>query len=112
MNYIPMIASANSRTHYTLGKYTAILFDKIRSAGAVEYKFVLAVFDEQTKSPCLFVASEVNSTVKEFGGGSHFLGVFPGHGHENMGASDDWADIDKFTIRALAVVQERLKITE
>jgi hypothetical protein len=44
---------------------------------------------------------------KRFGGGSHFLGVFDGNGHINQGGSDDWADEEKFTARALQIIREK-----
>lgn len=32
---------------------------------------------------------------------SHFLGMFTGAQHVNQGASNDWADLERFTTRAL-----------
>jgi hypothetical protein len=110
MNYFPVIESAEPRRRFPLGKYTAVLLDNIKSAGGVQYRYILVVFNDESEKPCFFVASEVNTMVEAFGGGSHFLGVFPGNGHENHGDSDDWADLKKFTERALEIVKERLKI--
>lgn len=106
MKYIPAIASANPIQQFQFGKYSAVLLDDIESAGVVEYRFVLVVFDD-TEQPCYFVASEVNATAKTFGGGSHFLGVFDEDGHSSYGSSDDWADESKFTAEAMRIVRER-----
>ena len=77
---------------------------QIVAAGAIQYQYMVVVYDNDNE-PCLFVASEVNSMAKAFGGGSHFLGVFPGDGHSNMGDSNDWADQDKFFARASEIVR-------
>ena len=58
--------------------------------------------------PCLFVASEVNPHRDEFGGGFHFLRIFPGDGHLNLRDSDEWVDRERFLARALGVARELL----
>lgn len=102
MNYYPLIQSANQVAAGPLGeKHTAVFFDTIISVGNMQYTFILAVYDNATNKPCYFVASEVNALAAKFGGGSHFLGVFPGDGHMNLGDSNDWADAKKFLPKAL-----------
>src|SRR5215469_8429136 len=82
MSYMPRVAAAEPIREYALGGYRAILFGDIESAGVVQYTYILAVYDAEGQ-PCFFVASEVNQAREALGGGSHFLGVFPGCGHEN-----------------------------
>ena len=106
MKYAPVIKSAKPRQKFQLGKYSAVLLGDIEPAGSVEYKFILAVFDEE-QQPCFFVASEVNSMARMLGGGSHFLGAFDGNGHANYGDSDDWADEARFAAEALRIVREK-----
>ncbi len=110
MYYAPAIGDATpvKRIPLVTGKHTAVLLDNIESKGPVEYRFILAVFDDETRKPCLLVASEVNALAKELGGGSHFLCVFPGDGHRNLGSSDDWADIAKFEEVAVGIATEHL----
>jgi hypothetical protein len=69
----------------------------------------MAVFDENRR-PCYFVASEVNSMAKNFGGGSHFLGLFEGEVHVNCGSSDDWADEARFTAEALRIIKGKFGV--
>jgi hypothetical protein len=109
MSYMPRVVSAQPIREYALGNYRAILFGDIESAGIVQYRYILAVFDAEGQ-PCFFVASEVNQSREALGGGSHFLGVFPGCGHENLGDSDAWADLETFACRAVEIVKERLAI--
>lgn len=58
--------------------YTVILFDNIKSAGLVQYAFLVAVSDDKTRQPIYIVTSEVNTTAATLGGRSHFLGIFDG----------------------------------
>jgi len=107
MKYVPLIKSGKPKQRFQIGRHTAVLLGDIESAGSVEYLYILVVFDGDTQEPCYFIASEVNSMLKHFGGGSHFLGVFYGEGHATCGDSDDWADEAKFTAEALRIVSEK-----
>ena len=112
MNYAPAIRSANPMQHIQVGRHVAVLLGDIVSAGPVEYRYILVVYDGDTQQACYFVTSEINSMAEVFGGGSHFLGLFDGDSHANCGASDDWADEAKFTAEALRIVREKLGIQE
>jgi hypothetical protein len=107
LNFAPSITAAQPRQNYEVGPFTAVLFGDIESDSEVQYGYILIVFDEEDK-PCLYVTSEVNEWANEpGGGGSHFLGVFDGRGHANLGASDQWANEEQFTARALEIATER-----
>jgi len=106
MQYAPAVESSNPRQKFRVGNYTVILFDNIIARGPVKYLFMMVAYDD-SQQPCLFVTSEVNPMAKRFGGGSHFFGVFDGSGHINQGGSDDWADVEKFTAKALQIIKEK-----
>ncbi len=111
MEYMPLTKSMNRVGGVPLGeKYTALLFDKVESAGSVQYAFLLVVFDNAKQEAVYFVASEVNQMVAAFGGGSHYLGVFTDAGHANLGSSDDWGDPRKFFPEALRMAAERFGV--
>lgn len=106
MNYMPLIKSAQSRKQFAIGKHTGVLLGDIESFGDVKYGHVLVVYDEN-KKPCYFVASEINDRAEQFGGGSHFLGIFDGEGHANLGSDDRWGIEEEFTAKALEVALKR-----
>lgn len=110
--YMPHIRSAVARRRYRLGSYTAVLLDQIESVGAVEYLYIVAVRRDGDDLPCLFVTSETSEMPEGLGGRPHFLGMFDASGHSNLGASDEWADMEHFASRALSIVIARLNITE
>ena len=107
LNYVPQIDWAGTRQRIPLGRYTAVLLSDIHGPGPVQYQYILGLLDNKTDEPCLYVTSEVNESDSENRSGSHFLCVFPGDGHENLGASDDWAEVSTFLERALEIVEER-----
>jgi len=109
IEYAPSITNANTLQVFAAGDYMALLLGNIASDTPVEYLYVLSVFRAQGQELCFCVAAEKNSVPME-GAGSHFLGVFPGKCHENLGLSNDWADREKFTARALSIAKERLGI--
>ena len=86
----------------------------------IEYLYLMPVFRVADQELCLCVASEKNRLHgKSFAGDgtmdvgeSHFLGVFPGDGHLNLGSSNDWADLDRFTAKALEVARQHLGVEE
>jgi hypothetical protein len=65
---------------------------------------MMVVYDD-SRRPWLYVTAEINQFARRFGGGSHFLCVFDGDMHRNLSGSDDWADEQKFTKRALEIIK-------
>lgn len=112
VNYMPKVESMNRVAGAPMGEnHTALLFDNIKAAGSVQYAFLLTIFDNEKQEPVYFVASEVNTMAEAFGGGSHFLGVFDGSGHANLGSSDDWGDPRKFFPEAIRLAAARFGVS-
>ncbi len=117
--YWPRIRGGAAVARFKFGSYEAVLAKDMESLGAVKYLYVLLVFKIPERTLRICVSSE-----KRIGGvlfpslgtqepsGSHVLGLFPGTGHINLGSSDDWADLDKFTVRALALAREHLQVRD
>jgi hypothetical protein len=107
MQYAPLISTAEPLADYLISGRKAVLLGNIVSVGSIRYLYIMAFYDPDGE-PCLFIASEVNSLQAEFGGASHFLGVFPGDGHLNLGDSNDWANRDLFVEQALRIAPRYL----
>ena len=105
--YLPTIKNARPVYRYQIGAYGVVIVKDCESYGKIRYNFVLYVLHPDTNEPIFAVTSEKSNFT---GKPMPFLGVFPGSGHENLGMSEDWADLDKFTARALEIVAERFKI--
>jgi hypothetical protein len=108
--YIPGVGESNPLRRYRLGQYVAVLAGDIKSPGQVSYLYILSFVRDGENEPSVYVASEVDR-FSFLGGGSHVLGVFDAAGHHNLGASDDWADLDRFATEALTVGARYLGVT-
>jgi len=113
--YLPHITKADRHSSYVSGGYILIVLTNCVSGGMVQYTHVVIVYQPTTQSkrdlqPIMAVASEVNQMHQPGDDCSHFLGVFDGGSHLNMGCSDAWADLDRFVERALEIAVERLAL--
>lgn len=122
MVYLPDLAEGRLVRYYhfrhpQFGPSSCVLVSDCKANSPnLQYAHVLYVYeggDFIMGRPCFAVASEVNQGPAVSIGRSHFLGLFPGDGqqiHINLGASDDWADIQKFTPRALELIVEHFSL--
>jgi hypothetical protein len=108
--YSPRVKSAKCIRKYRLVPFTFQLFSEIESLGSIEYLYILAIYRDGSEHPRLFVTSEKNILV--FGGDSHFLCLFTDSSHINMGASDDWANLDRFITEALLLATKHLGLSD
>lgn len=108
--YAPVYKSAKVLRRYDLGDYAATLYGAIVPRGYIAYGHILEVVDKTSGLPCLHVASELNAAGGVHGLGSHYLCLYPGDGHINLGCSDSWADEDKFARAALKQVRARIPV--
>jgi hypothetical protein len=126
--YAPIIESARRVREHALGaSHTAVLLTDIVGPSRITYAHILVVFASGREDPIAFISSEAkgdsSDILKELGldddefafkeeedEGSHFLCAFTENGHSNFGASDDWADLERFERGALDLVA-RLKLT-
>ncbi|MEM7697289.1 MAG: hypothetical protein AAF236_02660 [Verrucomicrobiota bacterium] len=107
--YQPQVASATVLETHELDQIRIDILGDIESASAIQYLWIAAAFRPDEDQPSFFVASECNALAQSIGGGSHFLGVFSGEGHANLGASDRWAELEHFVPKALELVGEWAK---
>ncbi len=107
MRIMPRVKAANPYANFNFGSHTATLFGDIESIGRVQYAWMLVVYNSD-KQPVFIVSSEVNSMASLSGGGSHFLCRFDERGRGIIDGSNDFADEELFTARALGVVYQQL----
>lgn len=103
----PKVTSANCLLSFDLSKdLKASLFHDIKSAGAIQYHYLLVVFALDAK-PILFVGSEWNAAVP-FYKEEPVLGVFTTNLHHNLGNAANWRDPHLFALRAIEVARKEL----
>jgi hypothetical protein len=121
MNRLPMkpsIQSGREISRHTVGDFTMVVYDEIKSVDVVEYAFVAALFKKGDGEAQLYLTSEKNTSpigalfeslgIDSEPTGSHYLCAFDIDGHSNYGASDDWADATKFIEKANESLEEGL----
>ena len=116
--YWPVVRGGEPGQRFRFGNYIATLLTDLESPGKIDYLYVMCVFEAPDDELCLCIASEKNARYEPGTAGddagdrgeSHFLGLFPGQGHVNMGSSNDWADLEKFTVRALEAARQHLGV--
>lgn len=118
--YWPGVKGGEPRKRFRFGSYAAVVLSDFEPSDddEIKYLYVMAVFELPEGKLCLCVASEQSQELlalwerhPEFnpGGNAHVLGLFDGGGHSNLGTSSDWADLEKFTAKALDVARSHLK---
>lgn len=116
--YLPDLSEARfvrqyAFRHAEMGACCCVLVSDCQSPSPIQYAHVMYVYehgDFLTGDICLAVSSEANRMAVPGDGRSHFLCIFSGSKHINLGPSDDWADLDKFTARALEVVAQQYSL--
>jgi hypothetical protein len=125
--YAPIIKSARRVREHQLGpSHTAVLLTDIQGDSRIKYAHLLVIFASGQQDPIAFISAEAkgdtSDSLKELGlddfdvaedenAGTHFLCAFVAEGHQNFGASDDWADLEEFERGALELAH-RLRLTE
>ena len=119
--YWPDVKGGKLRKQFRFSSYGAIaLGDFEPFDDEIQYLYIIAVFELPEKKLCPCVASELSQELLDLwkrhpefdpGGNAHILGLFtPQGGPSDLGVSSDWADIEKFTTKALDVARSQLKV--
>lgn len=115
LDYTPPLKDAVVYREYSFtgssGIYKAILRNhpsKEDQTRKIKYMYSLEIISVLEVEPVLYIISEWNETSSS--GGSHILGVFSDIGHENHGASNDWALMGRFLDKAISIACERFQI--
>lgn len=103
----PRITTAIPKQRYRLGDYQAVVLGDIESPDPARYRYILALVRDGESKPGFFVTCEKNPRSRA-AGGSHRLRVVSEAFSEEMGSSDDWAEVDAFAAQALALAAQVL----
>lgn len=108
--YLPTITKARWVKRFQIGPYRAIVGTDCESTGPIHYTHILYIFKEGEDRPYLAVSSEFAYGTGE--DGIRHVCLFFGGSHFNAGPSSDWADLEKFTQKALELVADVLHVTD
>jgi hypothetical protein len=106
---MPQIDTAIPKRRYQIGEFTAVVLGDVESKDGEEYRFVMALVPEGRRQPIFYVSSVRNRSGDE---GSHRLRAASTQLTRDMGASDDWNNLDAFCDEALLVVRQALGLMD
>ena len=107
----PSISTAIPLRRFQLGDFQAVVLGEIESPDPVRYRYILALLRAGQTKPEFFVTCEQNPRAQRTAG-SHRLRVISSAFDEDMGSSDDWADLDRFAEKAVALAAHVLGLGE
>lgn len=108
---VPHIKTAIPRQRHQIGGFVATVLDEIDSDDPVSYRFIMAVVEEGKQSPCLYVTSERNRTASS-DEGRFSLRVIMGDEEKLLAPSDEWGELDKFSLAGLGIVAKLMRLTD
>ena len=103
----PRISTAIPKQRYQLGDHQAVVLGDIESPDPARYHYILALVRSGESKPGFFVVCEKNPRSRA-AEGSHRLRVVSEAFSEEVGSSDEWADVDAFAVQALKLAAQVL----
>jgi hypothetical protein len=105
----PKIQTAIPKQRYRLGTWNAVVLGEIESPDPARYHYILALVRDGETQPSCYVTCEKNRRAAA-AEGSHRLRVISAVFNEEVGASDQWADVDAFAAEGLSLAAKVLGI--
>lgn len=106
---MPQIGTAIPKRRYQVGDFTAVVLGDVESRDGEEYRFVMAMVPDGQRQPIFYVSAARNRSGNE---GSHRLRAASANMTRDLGASDDWSNLDAFCEEALNVVRQALGLMD
>jgi len=104
----PAILESRLAKSYKAGQYSVDLLTDVICAGLVQCSHLLVAYDKDLNL-VFGVAAEYNDlSLIHKGSGSHFLCLWNGEGHRNLGCSDEWGDMSEFERKACELMGDQL----
>jgi hypothetical protein len=107
----PKIQTAIPQRRYQLGPYQAVVLGDIESGDGVRYRYILALVREGEAKPSLYVTAEKNPRARVHEG-SHRMRIILDTLTDELGSSDQWAELDAFANEALRLAAQVLGLGE
>ena len=107
----PHIKSAIPRQRHQIGNFVATLLADIDSDDPVEYRYIMAVVEDGQQQPVLFITSERN-TGPGASEGRYRLRVIMGSEEKELTASDEWGDMEHFSLAGLGIVAKLMNLND
>ena len=105
----PHIKTAIPRQRHQIGSFVATVLADIDSDDPVTYRYIMAVVEDGQQQPALFITSERN-TGPGVSEGRYRLRVIMGSEEKTLPPSDEWGDLEKFSLAGLGIVAKLMNL--
>lgn len=107
----PHIKTAIPLQRHQIGSFVATVLADVTSDDPVDYRFIMAIVEDGKQKPALYVTSERN-TGPGAAEGRFRLRVLMGDEEKEMSPSDEWGEIDKFSLAGLGIVAKLMRLED
>ncbi len=105
----PDIQTAIPKRRYQIGEFAAAILGEVESSDDAEYRYIMALVEDGTSEPCLYVTAESNPP-QQRDEGRYRVRVILGDQSKEMGDADEWGDIEAFSLYALGIAAKLVSL--
>lgn len=105
----PHIKTAIPLQRHQIGSFVATVLGEIESDDPIEYRFIMAIVEEGKQKPELYVTSEVNKDSSS-SDDKYRLRVLMGEQEKLLNPSEEWGDLEKFSLAGLGIIAKLMKL--
>lgn len=107
----PHIKTAVPLQRHQIGSFVATVLGDVTSDDPVDYRFIMAIVEEGKQKPELYVMSERNTGAGS-AEGRFRLKVVMGDEAKELNPSDEWGDVDKFSLAGLGIIAKLMRLQD
>lgn len=106
--YLPPIESADVMHRHDDGTLCIECYANIKSAGAIEYRYMVGVYPSGSMKPLLLVTSETSALLELSEPGKFALGLFLPEGHHTLAIAPEYGHWNVFLQKAVEIIESHL----
>lgn len=107
----PHIITAIPLQRHQIGGFVATVLGEIQSDDPVQYRYIMAIVEDGKQKPAMYVISELNAG-DSAGEGRYSLRVVMGDQEKLLNPSDEWGDIDKFSLAGMGIIAKLMRLED
>ncbi len=107
----PHIKTAIPKQRHQIGSFVATVLGDIDSDDPQEYRYIMAIVEEGKQQPDLYVTAEKNPDARN-AEERYRLRVIMGNEEKILAPSDEWSDIEKFSLAGLGIIAKLMRLED
>ena len=107
----PHIKTAIPCQRHQIGSFVVTVLGEIESDDPADYRYIMAVVEDGKQEPTMYITSERNRAAKS-DTERYRLRVLMGEQEKELSPSDEWGDVDKFSLAGLGIVAKLMQLQD